>query len=286
MNQYLEEAFVTAAKLKKKYSDAEQKISELLIAVLVNTRSGKDTRVRFVAIKKEVEELLALLRKDAISWCHVDLASVFVRGVMQCDLDTVGNVNDNDLADEYEETVGIIVQEAEDRFESVNETIFRNVSDILAAITLTILSARLVKPVIGGQVVSPPMQNVRLDNLQKDLMERGITGFVDRTGAQWKVQTYIETVLDNNIIQAYRRGYVMRMTENGFDLVDVVGGINENSCDDCIDIVMNHPVLSITGATPGYMTVAEAEEQGLGHINCVHYYEYHQEQNTANPNAG
>jgi len=226
--------------------------------------------------------LLEQLKQEGISWSHVDLASIFISGVVQCDLDTLQNVSDNELADEYNEAVGVIVQEAEDRLKSVSDTVQRNINEVLAAVTLTLLSARLIKPVVGGQVI-PPLQNMRIDNLQKELTERGLTGFVDRRGSQWKMQTYVDTVLDNNIIQAYRKGYTMRMMENGFDLVDVLGGIHENSCDDCIDIVTNHPVLSVTGATPGYMTIEEAEAQGLGHIGCVHYYEYH---STANPNAG
>jgi len=283
MNQYLGEAFDIAAILKKKYKVAEETILQLLLAVLVSVRSGRESGgVRFNGVRQSINDMLEQLKREAVSWCQVDLASIFIRGVVQCDLDTLQNVSDNDLADEYDEAVGVIVQEAEDRLKSVSDTVQRNINEVLAVVTLTLLSTRLIKPVIGERI-SPPMQNVRIDNLQKELTERGLTGFIDRRGSQLKMQTYVDTVLDNNIIQAYRKGYTMRMMENGFDLVDVLGGIHENSCEPCIDIVTNNPVLSVTGATPGYMTIAEAEAEGLGHMNCVHYYQYH---NTANPNAG
>jgi hypothetical protein len=290
MIQYLEESLATAAKLKKRYREVEQEILQLLFAIMFSVRSGKTERsTGFLGIKQLVAERLEHLKAESISWCHIDLASIFIRGVVQCDLDTLDHASDNELADEYNEAVGIIVAGAEERLNAVNDTVQRNVNDVLAVITLTLLSARLVRPTIGGQVV-PPLAYQRIENLQKDLMERGLTGFVDRRGAQWNMQSYVEVVLDNNIIQAYRKGYTMRMIENGFDLVEVVGGINENSCEPCIDIVTNHPVLSVTGATPGFMTIEEAETQGLGHMNCVHYYQYcspeRAMQLTTNPNVG
>jgi hypothetical protein len=74
-------------------------------------------------------------------------------------------------------------------------------------------------------------------------------------------------------VEARNRGLLNRVLENGFDLVQVSSHLT--SCNQCAP--WEGQILSMTGETAGYPTVAEAEAGGLFHPNCRHAI------NTINP---
>jgi hypothetical protein len=67
-------------------------------------------------------------------------------------------------------------------------------------------------------------------------------------------------------VEARNRGLANRMVEFNYDLVQVS---NHNSThEECR--VWESRILSVSGATKGYPTVAKAEAAGLFHPNCKH----------------
>lgn len=96
--------------------------------------------------------------------------------------------------------------------------------------------------------------------------DKGITGFVDRAGRNWALDSYAEMATRTAVGRAAVQGHVDRFLANGKDLVIV--SAHGGSCPVCAP--WESKVLSISGATPGYPTIGEAHAAGFQHGNCRH----------------
>jgi len=99
-----------------------------------------------------------------------------------------------------------------------------------------------------------------------ELAGRGITGFVDRTGRAWNLASYTEMATRTAIHNAERQGVMDGVRAAGRDLVTVSG--SPGCCPLCAP--WEDEVLSLDGLTPGYLTLADAERDGLFHPSCRH----------------
>jgi len=100
---------------------------------------------------------------------------------------------------------------------------------------------------------------------------RGITALVDKGGKKWQLDVYSQMLARTKQAQAHNAGLANRILENGIDLVKIT--THANSCPLCRP--WQGKVVSLTGATKGYPTLADAENDG-GHIfkpNCRHSYD-------------
>lgn len=96
--------------------------------------------------------------------------------------------------------------------------------------------------------------------------DRGVTGFVDRSGRGWNLDSYVEMATRTATGRAQVAGGLDRIAAGGRDLVIVSDAPQE--CKVCRP--WEGKVLSISGDTPGYPTVAQAQAAGLQHANCRH----------------
>lgn len=105
---------------------------------------------------------------------------------------------------------------------------------------------------------------------------RGITGFVDRLGRRWEIETYAEMATRTAIGRAQVAGALDRYQADGRDLVIVSDAPQE--CSVCRPF--EGKVLSISGTVPKgtrldrgftcFGSVGEARTAGLLHANCRH----------------
>lgn len=113
---------------------------------------------------------------------------------------------------------------------------------------------------------------------------QGLTGFRDKAGRNWKLDTYAEMATRTSTLRAMKQGHTDRLVQRGYDMVRV--SAHPAPAPQC------HPfegkILSLTGRTengpqtvenartgqPMTVTVtasmAEAESQGLHHPHCRH----------------
>ena len=98
------------------------------------------------------------------------------------------------------------------------------------------------------------------------LLGRGITGFVDSAGRSWDMASYVSMAVRTATGHAAVAGHLDRLSDASHDLVRVPDV--PRNCPTCAR--WEGRVLSITGRTPGYATVAEARGAGLWHANCKH----------------
>lgn len=96
--------------------------------------------------------------------------------------------------------------------------------------------------------------------------DAGITGFTDVSGRNWDLASYAEMAVRTGTGNAVRQGRFDKFIANDKDLVMVSDSPEE--CGLCRP--WEGKVLSISGNTPGYQSVAEATAAGLFHANCTH----------------
>jgi len=100
----------------------------------------------------------------------------------------------------------------------------------------------------------------------RDLTADGITGFTDKAGKQWTLSSYAEMVSRTTTIEATDAGMMGQMQEEGYDLMRV--DAHAGTCPKCAP--WEGRVLSLSGRTRGYPTLADAKAAGFRHPNCSH----------------
>lgn len=102
--------------------------------------------------------------------------------------------------------------------------------------------------------------------------DRGVTGFVDRSGRNWSMRSYAEMATRTAARRAQVSGHIVQLQDHGVDLVIVSDHLQE--CELCRP--WEGKVLSLSGITnitPGVEvagTLAQAEEAGFLHPGCRH----------------
>jgi len=90
--------------------------------------------------------------------------------------------------------------------------------------------------------------------------------FVDRRGRRWKTETYFDMLTKTVMANTLRETYAQTLINEGHDLVRVTFAGAKDACRH-----WEGRVLSLTGATPGYLTLEDARASGeLFHPRCRH----------------
>lgn len=112
-------------------------------------------------------------------------------------------------------------------------------------------------------------REARKELMAQVLEKRAAFQFIDKAGRQWESKNYfnmLNRTLSHNVA---RESYVATINEAGYDLATIEGGVSMRTCDFCIDWA--GVVVSTTGATQGYPTLADAQAGGCFHPRCRHY---------------
>lgn len=96
--------------------------------------------------------------------------------------------------------------------------------------------------------------------------DEGITGFVDRGGHHWTLESYSEMAVLTAIERATISGYTDTMRAYDYDLAVIDG--HGGSCPVCA--AWEGVIVSVSGENPDYPSLDEAEDEGCFHPNCVH----------------
>lgn len=251
-----------ADRLARFYEQAEREILDRLNRALLR---GNKTEY-LTAMKKNVEAILQQLRDGSRTWCTEAIPRVYVQGATMADQ----MITDAGLELKVGAGFGAIHQQAaqvlaENTFESldnVTQTIGRQTNDIYRELALEN---------IRGAVVGHDTWQQAATRFREKLAERGVTGFTDRAGREWNMRSYSEMVARTTIMEAHLQGTANRLAEQGHDLVKISSHVG--ACPLCIRY--QGKVLSLTGKTPGYPSLAEAKAGGLFHPNCRHAYGLH-----------
>lgn len=99
-----------------------------------------------------------------------------------------------------------------------------------------------------------------------DLAEHGITGFTDKAGRRWDIASYAEMATRTVVSNAWDDMQAKAAARAGIDLADIGTYSQEGSCPACLPWLGR--VISLTGETAGYPTLAQAKAAGFRHPSC------------------
>lgn len=157
-----------------------------------------------------------------------------------------------------------ILSELDSSMNAADRMILRKVNDAYAGIV-----GRASALVATGSITYREAVQRELD----DFANRGITSFIDKAGRSWDMETYAEMATLTAIERATREGYLDTMQEFDYDLAQISD--HYGACPICE--AWQGVVVSVSGNTPGYPSLAEAEGAGVFHPRCMHdisvYYE-------------
>lgn len=104
------------------------------------------------------------------------------------------------------------------------------------------------------------------EGFSKSIKEKGFVGIIDKSGRRWNLKTYTEMVVNTKFHQAYSEGLKDQALQTGNDLAKIP---EKGASDTCR--YFEGMIISLTGATEGYMTYDQLKATGLiFHPNCRH----------------
>lgn len=218
------------------------------------------------ALRAEAEARLAQLQADLVPAVRSLIDDAHTAGTTQADIDLRSAGIDIGFGHTNTAVVDTYIQQATTNLQGTHLRIFRA--------TMDAYRDTVVEDV--GQVVSGTATRRQASQRVLDRFARqGITGFVDKAGRNWQLDTYAEMTARTAAGRAQVQGALDRYQAAGKDLVIVSDAPEE--CPICRP--WEGKVLSISGRTPkgtkdGALavsgTVNEAVSAGLQHANCRH----------------
>ncbi len=205
---------------------------------------------------KTIRAILAELDATTTSWAQLHIPALYEDGAKIVDsyLPALGNFEFSRL---HAEAVELLQANLTERLASATQRVGRQVADVYRRAGLQAIQQGLVQ----GETTRDVSKRI-----VADLGKRGITAFVDVRGQEWNLRNYADMVAQTTTMEAELQGTANRTLEAGFDLVKVSDHLEE--CELCRP--WEGRVLSLTGATKGYPTLAEAKDAGLFHPRCAH----------------
>lgn len=159
-------------------------------------------------------------------------------------------------------------------FGQVHNNILRNVMDAYRSVQ----AAATARIITGSQTRRQAAQS-----MWARLIQRGITGFVDRAGRRWRLSSYVEMATRTNAQRAATTAQVDRLDTLGVELVSVSDAVQE--CPRCrpfegeilrtndgpLTVQVEHAINDGEMVTVhARATLDQARAEGLFHPNCRH----------------
>ena len=240
----------------------QQTYAKLVKEITTATDSGKIQKARVMArINAELEELGVELDKWAkreIPQYYLDGANVAIQDLRALGVEISKNKN---FAVVNAEALKALTDEVALAFGQSLTTMSRNVRGVLD----TAVRQQLNFVIAQGKLTGEARVTIS-NNIKQVLDQNGITAIIDKSGRNWTFDNYARMLARTKAVEARNQGLTNRMLTSGYDLVQVSNhGTDHPAC-----AVWEGRILSLTGNTPGFPTLAEAKAAGLFHPNCQH----------------
>lgn len=217
------------------------------------------------AILKQIKQILEELGVDVEEFLSTELPNYYKQGAEDA-IKQLKNVGaDISVAEGFnqihKQAIIALVDETSEAFGESLTGVNRSAQLLLGKAVREAITQRIATSIISGDA----LRDIKL-MIKGLLQQQGLDALIDKGGHKWTLDRYAEMLFRTKAVEARNRGLVNRMVENGYDLVQV----SDHNTDHEACRVWEGRILSISGDTPGYPTVAEAEVAGLFHPNCKH----------------
>ncbi len=247
------------AKLISTYKKAYKQVFKEIVTI-------KDFRVRTRRqTLANIREILVDLKVDVDGFVEDEIERFYKGGALDAVRELKYQGADIEAPSSFnrihQDAIKTLVSETQEAFGLSMHGVMKDSKFILGKAVRDSITARLLEGTITGKV----RREIR-KNIVNDLKENGFTALVDKGGRKWSLEAYTNMLISTKGTEARNRGTGNRLAELGFDLVLVT--THNTSHKECA--VWEGRILSLTGETKGYPTVAEATDEGLFHPNCKH----------------
>lgn len=244
-------------------------IDSAVAALTLNVKKGENALMNsvimglaghqsFSAIQHETKTTQKELTKVFSAWTQEEVPILYGFGMKRAsDLIGLGSVIPA-FGVMHKEALQLVMDNAYSHFMDASDFIGRRVNDTFRKVALE----RVSQQIAGGASI-----NTTKELIISDLQKCGLTGFTDSLGREWDLSRYAEMVARTTSMEAYTTGSVNKYKEEGVDLVRVLGREPEEGVSSEAAFEYWDKVISLTGATEGFPTLAEAEADGLMHPN-------------------
>lgn len=238
----------------------EQIVNDYLQEAL--TRDGPMTETDIREANSKIRAIDTELRNEANAWLQNSFEPYYRRYISEADkqlrgagLELASTVSGATRMHRY----------ALHHLQGLFQTGMSEVYSIVARKTDDIFRQVQLQSAMDGFADSDNVKQV-IRNLREQLRNRGLTGFVDSAGREWRLETYADTAARTVTSQARLMAMDVEFTARDMDLVAV--SLHYPTCKYCEP--WGGKILSLHGKTRGYPTMAEARAAKLYHPNCLH----------------
>lgn len=236
--------------------------SNIVKDIINSTEAGKIQRAR---VMSRINHELEALGVDVNAWVareipqyYLDGANVAVQDLRALGIDVSKT---SQMAVINREAIKALTDEVALSFAQGITGVSRNARAILN----DAIKSQLNFIIAEGKLTGETRKAISAVVSQK-LQDNGLTALVDKRGRNWTFDNYARMLVRTKAVEARNQGLTNRMLELGYDLVEVTNhGSDHPAC-----ARWEGEILSLTGQTDGYPTLAEAEADGLFHPNCEH----------------
>lgn len=179
-------------------------------------------------------------------------------------------------------SVDVLVSETQEAFAAALTTVKNDTGKMINQVIKDQISLELAEGRITGATRAQVAKKIIAQ-----FNASGIGALYDKRGAKWELERYASMLAKTKMMEARNTGMANKMLENGYDLVEITGGNSTHAA--CAK--WEYKVVSLTGKTKGYKTLADAKADGIFHPNCQHHYNIVHSELAAmtkayNPNTG
>ena len=246
-------------KLISTYKKAYKQIVEDIVTI-------KDFRIRTrKQTLSNIREILVDLKVDIDSFVENEIETFYKGGALDAirelkyqgaDITTPSSFNRI-----HQDAIKSLVSETQEAFALSMQGVMKDTKFVLGKAVRDQMTARLLEGNITGRVRREIQKNII-----NDFKDIGFTALVDKGGRKWSLEAYTNMLISTKGTEARNRGTSNRLAELGYDLVLVTThNTNHKEC-----AVWEGKILSLTGQSKDYPTVADATATGLFHPNCKH----------------
>ena len=250
-----------AEKLAKLYARAEKDILREYLYAL-----NRDNQIEYLeAMLNNVSVIRKGLLEGGRDWCEEAIPRVYSYGLEEANaqLKAISANYMGGYGAIHQQAVKVLADNAFSRLKDVDNVIGRTTDDLFRRMALEAVRGSAIGYNSWGQVA-------RI--LERKLADKGVTGFIDRSGRKWNMKTYTRMVARTTTMEAQLGGTANRLIENGYDIVRI--SAHSKPCNMCKPF--EHKLVSLTGKDVNesgvWGTLDEAREKGLFHPNCEHSY--------------
>lgn len=244
------------------YQKAERAILRQIQSLdALDDSEDKTKRItRIAELQKQTELELARLNKESRQWTKVAPESAYKSGVDVAQKEIKASTGKTvvGFGGFHVESVALMADTAYSRLADVITTAGRRTLDVYQEAKL---SVHAFEAFAGTESVSKLTRRLR-----DEMLDKGIVGFVDKSGHNWNISTYAEMLARTTLLNARRDAQLNEFQLHGYDLVQV--SEHHTDCDKCLP--WEGAVLSISGNSKKYRSLDEAKAAGLFHPNCKH----------------